>query len=148
MRTLSIHNISEEKKKEVLSFYNDNFPKSQWSENFFMSFIKGKERSPIGYIIEINDEVAGMILGRVSKDREREFNLATLLVNENYRGRGVANVLMNRLIEEVREKEIFEKIYLHFRESNKLRDFYEKFGFNNFQKDGAYSNGEKNIIWS
>ena len=134
-----IGNPSEIEKKELLDFYNKNFPLSQWSEKYFLNYFKN---DAIFYAAKEGNKIAGIVCGQETKPGSRIFIISALAVDVRFRRKGYGRLLLAKILEEIFGKKSIKMACLHFRESNKLENFYSKFGFGNHAIDGAYSNGE------
>ncbi len=138
-RLVFIGNPSKIEKKELLDFYNKNFPLSQWSEKYFLNFFK---KGSIFYAVKEKNKIAGIICGKKEKSDRRTFKIYALAVDSDCRGRGYGRLLMAELLKKIFDNKSIKMACLHFRESNKLENFYSKFGLGNHAIDGAYSNRE------
>ena len=136
--------IKELRKKQLLNFYNENFPLSKWSSEYFNRFLDDKkERKMECFILEKNKKLIGFVLGRKVGNIKARYNLTTLLVDKKYRGNGYSKLLMNKFLKNIGRNKGARKVYLHFRDSNDLEGFYRHYGFSKHRITGTYSNGEK-----
>lgn len=136
--------IKNNRKKQLLSFYNKNFPLSRWSEKYFNRFLDDrKKRKMECLVLEKNEKIIGFILGRKFGNIKPRYNLTTLLVDGGYRGRGFSKVLLDKFLKTIKKNKSVKKVYLHFRDSNDYESFYRHYGFNKHRTTGTYSNGEK-----
>jgi ribosomal protein S18 acetylase RimI-like enzyme len=132
------------RKKQLVDFYNENFPLSRWSEEYFSRFLDDEKRRKMEcFTIERNNKVAGFILGRKVGNIRSRYNLTTLLMDRKYRGKGYSKLLMEKFLKIVRENKSSRKVYLHFRDSNNFERFYKHCGFGGHRISGTYTNGEK-----
>jgi ribosomal protein S18 acetylase RimI-like enzyme len=76
-------------------------------------------------------------MGRFSK--ENKFTVELFGVSNKMRGEGIGKMLMEKLLGKLDSK---EEVIVHFRASNSVQKFYEKFGFGNLRICGKYKNGE------
>ena len=77
---------------------------------------------------EINNVLCGYVSGQLILD---EFYISNIAVTNAFRGRGVASLLLDKLINELQNK-VCSFVTLEVRESNNsARRLYEKFGFSN-----------------
>lgn len=130
------------KKKELLEFYNISFPKSKWSMTGVNSFFM-KENNGVCFIVEKEEKISALIMGRINKNDRSSIILSALLVGDELEGKGYGKILVEKFIDRSFINNGFQKIKLHFRDSNDLRNFYEKFGFEYGGICGQYKNGEK-----
>jgi ribosomal-protein-alanine N-acetyltransferase len=95
-----------------------------WSETLFFNEIY-KQRS-IPKVAVIGDRIAGYICANHVADEGHILNLA---VHPDFRGRGIANTLVENILEELKENAC-RFLYLEVRASNNAaRKLYEGFGF-------------------
>ncbi|MDD5396616.1 MAG: GNAT family N-acetyltransferase, partial [Candidatus Moranbacteria bacterium] len=94
-------------------------------------------------VVEKENEIGGMIIGRKNKVTKNCVTLSALLVGDDLRGQGLAKKLAEMFMKKVFTREENLKIELHFRDSNNLQNFYEKLGFEKHCVCGKYKNGEK-----
>jgi ribosomal protein S18 acetylase RimI-like enzyme len=122
--------------QEVTEFYNKYFPKSQHSVNYKKNIYT--KPSTIILIAIDQKEVIGLLESWLDDDGNRL--LSTIVIDEEYRNRGLFKNMFDRFKMLVREK----KIILHFRESNlqTLEKVYKSIGFSNIKTIGTYRNGE------
>ncbi len=85
----------------------------------------------------------GFILGRKVGNIKARYNLTTLLVDKQFRGKGYSKLLLNAFLKNVKKAKSSRKVYLHFRDSNNFEKFYQHYGFSGHRITGTYSNGEK-----
>lgn len=96
-----------------------------WSKTSFRSEIYS--RYSITRIAVLNGVIVGYICARHVAD---ECHLLNLAVHPDYRRRGIAKMLLDNVIQELK-KEGCRFFYLEVRSSNyAARKLYEKFGFN------------------
>jgi ribosomal protein S18 acetylase RimI-like enzyme len=126
--------------EKILKFYNSGFPKSQWSMERLSSFFDEKFHH-VCFVVG-GDSIKGLIIGKNKDDNSCLMTLHALLVDDDLRGMGYARKLTEAFIKKSFDMDNIKKIGLHFRESNELKDFYAKFGFNSPIVDGTYKNGE------
>lgn len=97
----------------------------------------GEKEIPIIYIAKHNDEVVGTI-SLIINDMDFKQDIYPLIVSffikEEYRNKGIARQLINRLIKQCKGK--FNQIYL----ATDLESFYEKFGFEYIETCKCYYN--------
>jgi ribosomal protein S18 acetylase RimI-like enzyme len=84
-----------------------------------------------------NNELAGVVsFAREGIDREKMRHkglLFRMLVSKNFRGQGIANILIEALLERVKKIDSIEQISLTVIATNKTaKTLYEKFGFVTF----------------
>jgi ribosomal protein S18 acetylase RimI-like enzyme len=133
-----------ERKSQLLTFYNKNLILSQWSAKYFSNFLDDKnERKMLCLILEKDHKILGFILGRMVGNIDCRYNLITLLIDKKYRGKGLSKTLLDRFLKIIRKNSTTKKVYLHFRDSSHLENFYRHYGFRKHRITGHYSNGEK-----
>lgn len=136
--------IKRHRKKQLLAFYNSNFPLSQWSKKYFNAFLDDKNKGAmLCFVLEKNGKIVGFILGRTVGKIKKRLNLTTLVVDKKYRGQGLGKILLNTFLEKTKKNKSIKKVYLHFRDSNNLESFYKHYGFKKHRITGQYSNDEK-----
>lgn len=131
----------KELKEKLLCFYNASFPKSQWSAAYLDSFFK-KKNEGICFVLKERGEIMGFALGKIQHSDEVFMTLCALYLDLHLRGSGRGAEIMKIFLEQTFQSGFFKKVILHFRDSNDLRIFYEKSGFENHSIQGVYSNGE------
>jgi [ribosomal protein S18]-alanine N-acetyltransferase len=123
MHELIIRGMREEDIPAVLEIEQISFS-TPCAEQFFLAEIYKK------YAVSRVALFEGKVIGYVCADyRLHESHVLTLAVHPNYRRRGVATVLMDEAIRELKERGcVF--LYLKVRASNaRARKFYEHLGF-------------------
>lgn len=143
---IPVAEIIQDRFPELLSFYNQNFPSSSWSSAYATSFFENKELSPMGFVIMADDRFIGFVCGRLSKTRPGYFNISTLIISPAFRGKGLAGILMKRIMRSAKKIPELKGLQLHFRKKNDLGPLYSKFGFTNIREDGKYKNGETKML--
>lgn len=129
---VSIREMFPEDVPEALRIERLSFT-TPWSETSFFSEVYG-QRS-FTRVAECGGALVGYICMRHVAD---ECHLLDLAVDPDYRGRGVAGMLLNSGFEAMRE-EGCRFLFLEVRESNLVsRKLYEKFGFRNIGTRKAY----------
>lgn len=132
------------RRKLLVDYYNENFPLSRWSAKYFNTFLDDKnERKMECFVLEKNKKIIGFILGRKVGNIKARYNLTTLLVDKQHREKGYSKLLLNNFLKTVKKNKSFQKVYLHFRDSNNFEGFYKHCGFSGHRISGTYSNGEK-----
>lgn len=121
------------------------FPKDAWS----IASIKESVEFPL-FVGEICKNQNGEIMGYYGMNIVAgEGYIANIAVSKPFQGKGVGNVLLERLLQVAKEKQTCE-ITLEVRVSNeKAICLYEKFGFHiEAERKGFYSDGETAyIMW-
>ena len=123
MHELIIRGMREEDIPAVLEIEQISFS-TPCTEQFFLAEIYKK------YAVSRVALFEGKVIGYVCADyRLHESHVLTLAVHPNYRRRGVATVLMDEAIRDLKERGcVF--LYLKVRASNAgAREFYEHLGF-------------------
>lgn len=135
--------IKKLRKKQLANFYDQNFPLSQWGEQYFNTFLDDKKREATCLVLEKNQKIIGFILGKTVGSIPNRLNLTTLLIDRKYRKKGLSRLLLDNFLTIIKQNKSINKIYLHFRDSNNFESFYKHYGFKNHRITGFYSNGEK-----
>lgn len=124
MSTAYIREMYPDDIPEVVSIERLSFS-MPWSEASFRSEIYS--RYSVTRVAELNGVIVGYICVKHVAD---ECHLLNLAVHPDYRRRGIARVLLDNVIQELRI-EGCRFFYLEVRSSNyAARKLYEKFGFN------------------
>lgn len=143
-KLILLNSPSKKQRLLLLRFYNKNFAKSKWNKKYFEKYLSEKKFYPICIIIKSQNEIGGLIMGKMSCTDRSRLNLTSLVVSFPYRGQGWGDLLIINFFSLALGISSMKSIYLHFRESNKgLKNFYKRFGFKNYTICGKYSNGEK-----
>lgn len=123
MPELIIREMREEDIPEIMDIERDSFS-TPWSENSFLHEAYKK------YGISKTAVFEGRVIGYICVNYVfHEAHLLNLAVHRDFRRRGVATILMDETIKELRKKGC-AFIYLEVRISNiGARKFYEPFGF-------------------
>lgn len=125
-----IHDIPEISKLEK------KYIPGGWSENAFSEWLENNNTVIIKAVL--NDKIVGFANGSWVMDEGELLNIA---VDENFRKRGIASLLLEFLEKYFMEKNV-EKIFLEVREKNfSAIKFYEK---HSFIKNGLRKNYYKN----
>jgi ribosomal protein S18 acetylase RimI-like enzyme len=148
---ISVHDYKKYSKKEkqivkrkLANFYNNNFLLSKWSLEYFYGFLTDEnEREMECFVAEKSKKLVGFILGRMVGNISNRYNLTTLLVDKNDRGKGYSTLLLDAFLKRIRKNKKVEKVYLHFRDSNNFENFYTHYGFSGHRVTGTYSNEER-----
>ena len=120
---------------DVTEFYNKEFKKSQHSDSFKRS--KYEKSDSVILVALLNDKIVGLLESWVNDDKRI---LSTIVVDSKYRGQGLFKDMFNDFVKKIKE----DKIYLHFRDSNRhyLETVYKSIGFSELKEVGEYVNGE------
>jgi ribosomal protein S18 acetylase RimI-like enzyme len=148
METLTIISLRTVQRKtfpDVERFHNNHFTRSLRTAGWLSTFSADTSRFPRGFIAFSGDRPVGLVIGRTVLDDTSNFNLVSLLVHPDFRGRGLAGTLMKKFLSSARRLKGAKKITLHFRESNGLEKLYAKYGFSFVGSDGSYSDGENRM---
>lgn len=136
--------FSEAERLAILDLHNQSFPDSTWDSNDFEVFFADKSLRPICTTIKSGDETIGLAIGRLSFNDISRLNLSALSVSRRHQGNGHGEDLVKKFFHAALDITSMEKIFLHFRNSNKsVKKFYDRFGFKNHTICGKYSDGEK-----
>ena len=126
-----LRNVTSNDRKEIYKIIKDEFDYDYKSDNPFTKWI----------IYEIDNKIVGFINFNYIYD---EIELIYIYVDEKYRRKGIASILMNEMI-----KLNNKKIILEVRESNlKAISLYEKFNFKKLYIRKKYYGNEDAIIMS
>jgi ribosomal-protein-alanine N-acetyltransferase len=141
MNDIVIRKMTEKDLKEITALEREIFP-DPWSYEAFKSDINNAMAYPLAVIF--GGVVAGYSCLYIVAG---EMQIGNFAVSPDYRGRGIAKMLMNKLIEIARERNC-DSIYLEVRESNQpARRLYDGFGFNVIgRRVGYYRNPFENAI--
>ncbi|WP_373897971.1 ribosomal protein S18-alanine N-acetyltransferase [Haloimpatiens sp. FM7315] len=141
MENTVIKTLNQEHIDEVLKINALSFP-DPWHKN---SFEKELKNNFAHYIIALNENVLVGYAGIwIIVD---EAHIISIAVHPEYRGAGISNKLMSKLIEICIENKV-PNITLEVRKSNiKAQNLYRKFGFlEEGQRKKYYSDGEDALI--
>jgi len=135
--------MEEKDLKQVLEIEKVSFPHGGWNETQYEYEIHSNTvANP--YVLYLDDELIGYYsLWEMFENT----SIATIAVKENYRNKGIGNILLSKIIEQSIEKG-FVSIDLEVRKSNEsaIRLYkYNKFKVISTRK-GYYSNGEDAYI--
>jgi ribosomal protein S18 acetylase RimI-like enzyme len=128
----------------ITEFYNRNFPNSIHERRYKRFLYIKSQFKAIIIIIKENEKIIALLESWISPKRPDVRMLTTLLVDEKFRNRGLARLIMEKLFT-LTESEKGEYAWsLNFRESKKeqLIPFYKSFGFEQPKLVGKYANGE------
>lgn len=121
---LSIRDMALEDVEEIIDIEIKSFS-TPWSKVSFYSEIHNK--NSINKVAVIDGKVCGYICVRCF---EEECHLLNLAVHPDFRRRGIATLLMNKVISQLKKRGC-RFIFLEVRASNTIAQrMYEKFGFN------------------
>ncbi|WDV46175.1 ribosomal protein S18-alanine N-acetyltransferase [Clostridiaceae bacterium M8S5] len=129
----------------VCEIENKSFT-TPWSKNAFIDEIKNNK---LAYYIVIKSgkSVVGYAGMWLILD---EAHITNVAIHPNYRGKGLANHLINGVLDSCKQKKI-QKVTLEVREYNKTAiSLYKKFGFYEFGKRIGYYTDTKEdaiIMW-
>jgi|GEM_PF-2280647 ribosomal protein S18 acetylase RimI-like enzyme len=149
METLTIISLRTVQRKtfhDVERFHNSHFTRSLRTAGWLSEFSADISRFPRGFIAFSGNRPVGFVIGRTVLDDTSNFNLVSLLVHPDFRGKGLAGTLMKKFLSSARRLKSVKKITLHFREGNELEKLYAKYGFSLIDSDGSYSDGENRIL--
>jgi ribosomal protein S18 acetylase RimI-like enzyme len=104
---------------------------SFWKENYFVNEVDDLDRfklfleknPDLSVLAEENGKITGTILG--SFDGRRGY-IQKLVVDRNYRKKGIGKLLIDRVIKKLRELDV---LYIPISIEEELVPFYEKCGF-------------------
>lgn len=142
MKIISLQKLTNRERKALADTYNKNFPLSLWSEKYFLSFLIDTARLSIGFCVRDKNVTIGFVLGRLISEKSFIFCLSTLWVDKQFRGQGLGEKLVQKIIGAVSKKIAIQKMILHFRDANDLKNYYARLGFSSYKTLGAYSNGD------
>ncbi len=134
--------LSKEDVSIILGLYQTDFSDGWNKEQLISSFDSGYFLC-IGAFLE--DELVGVITATKSFE---DADIEGIVTKNQFRNRGIASTLMNRLIEELSKSKV-KNIFLEVRESNSVAiALYKKFNFKLIsQRKKYYSNGENALIF-
>lgn len=96
-----------------------------------------KKKNNICYVYEENNDIVAYIDGLIVNDGtdvSDTFKINALFVKEEYRGKGIATDLMNKIIEDVDQRNI-TNIEIGVLSNNvKAKKLYEKFNFKTYKE--------------
>jgi ribosomal-protein-alanine N-acetyltransferase len=123
MNKLIIRNMREDDLESIMEIEHLSFS-SPWSREFYLVQLYTK------YAVSKVALFEEKIIGYVSANYEQhESSILNLAVHPDYRRRGIATLLMNTIMKDLKKKDcVF--LYLKVRASNtSAQKFYERFGF-------------------
>ncbi len=117
---VTLDEMREEDIPRVMEIEREAFP-SPWSETMF----KDRDRA-VSLVARLRERIIGYVVGLVMVD---ELHLGNVAVHRDFRGRGIAKKLLQRIIEIAHSKNI-KLITLEVRAGNiTAQNLYRKFGF-------------------
>lgn len=123
MKQVTIRDMQEEDIQSVLTIEKMSFS-FPWAERSFMNEVH-KPRS-LTKVAVVNDEISGYLCAEYILD---EGHILDLAVHPDYRRMGIATALVERILEELKERAC-RFLYLEVRVSNYLaKRLYQGFGF-------------------
>jgi len=139
---IAIRTMAEADLDEVLAIENDSFP-LPWNRDHFLDELKSGYAFPL-VAIEQEEAIVGYICPRLLLEEGHILNVA---VRRDFRGRGVARLLVERVLDECRAGG-GTVVFLEVRHSNKVAiDLYRKIGFfATGRRRKYYENGEDAIL--
>ncbi|XP_055309967.1 probable N-acetyltransferase san [Sitodiplosis mosellana] len=116
------HNIKQLKKLNTVVFpviYNDKF---------YIDVLDAGELAKLAYY---NDIVVGAVCCRIdTSENQRRLYIMTLGCLYPYRRLGIGSLMVNHILNYVKEDGNFDSIFLHVQVNNECAiEFYQKFGF-------------------
>jgi len=139
---ITIRAMTEADLEEVLAIEFDSFP-FPWSRDHFLDELKSSHAFPL-VALDREDKIAGYICPRMLLEEGHIFNVA---VRRDYRRRGVARLLVGRMLDDCRERGV-TLVFLEVRHSNKEAiPLYRQLGFvETGRRRRYYENGEDAIL--
>jgi ribosomal-protein-alanine N-acetyltransferase len=136
-----IRKMAERDLKEIVALENEIFP-DPWSYNAFKSDLGNSIAFPL--VATAGDSIAGYSCLYIVAG---EMQIGNFAVAPDFRGKGIAKTLMNKILELANERKC-DSIFLEVRESNQpARSLYESFGFKVVgRRVGYYRNPFENAI--
>jgi ribosomal protein S18 acetylase RimI-like enzyme len=136
-------NVDEEL-DSITSFYNDNFPHSPHEKKYKKYMYGWVKLRPIILVAKDGHRTVGLLESWFLRKRAGCRLFSTLLVDEPYRGRGLADRMLTILFESSKDDGDEYVWVVNYRLSNRsaLEPFYEKYGFFDPKHVGKYANGE------
>jgi ribosomal-protein-alanine N-acetyltransferase len=137
-----IRTMTEADLEEVLAIENDSFP-HPWSRDHFLDELKNSHAFPL-VALDRKDKIIGYICPRLLLDEGHIFNVA---VHRAFRGRRVARILVERVLDDCREGG-GAVVLLEVRHSNFAAiALYRQLGFvETGRRRKYYENGEDAIL--
>jgi ribosomal-protein-alanine acetyltransferase len=120
----SVRNFLPEDADAVLAIAAQSPTAANWSKESYLKF--AREEGSLALVLEINSEIQGFLIGRLSADQAELLNLA---VAAAHRRKSAGKALLGHALGEWRSRNA-KAVYLEVRESNAgAIAFYEKHGF-------------------
>ena len=115
-----------------------------WDSRAIENLITGPDKKCL--VASLRGEVVGYVGAETVLD---ECNIGNIVVHKEYRGRGFSNVIMETLLESLKNKGI-KKVFLEVEHDNvPAISLYEKFGFERYgQRRDYYGAGKDAILMS
>ncbi len=132
LENFTIERMKEEDLEEVLRIENESFS-DPWTRGCFLEDIKKELAYPA--VFRLGERLAGYTcLWRV----EDELQIANIAVDKEYRGKGIAKILLEWIIEQA-VKQNYKSITLDVRESNSAAiRLYDQYGFREIGRRKKY----------
>ncbi len=129
---------------EVLEIERQSFPKP-WTRSMFESELK----NPVSFSIVLNAESGGkvvLVAYMVYWVVHGEAHILNIAVDQGFRRRGAAELLLGTALEQMRRNRVFE-VFLEVRRSNEAaRRLYGNFGFRESFERKNYYDDEDAIV--
>jgi len=120
----SVRNFLPEDVEAVLAIAAHAPTAANWSKESYLSF--AREEGSLFFVLEMNSQIQGFLVGRLSADQAELLNLA---VTAAHRRKGAGKTLLAHALREWLSRGA-KAVYLEVRESNTgAIAFYEKHGF-------------------
>lgn len=139
MRTYTSLTSAKKNLQAITDFYDAHFP--ALSLEFRDKFYFDKARRTMVFFVKDNDKIIALLESALDKNDKNIRVLRTIVVDKDYRHQGLAQKLINKLI----NLNDSPTLAVAFREKNrkKLEGFYASFGFGNIVPFGTYPDGEQ-----
>lgn len=122
--------------KNEIQWVNEQYKK--------VDFVPSNLENETVAIVTYKDEFAGV--GRIVYLNEEEAEIGGIYILDEFRGLSLANELVNYLVKETKKRNLKEVYCIPF---EKLKHFYGKFGFKEFDYEGKQINSRilKKFQW-
>jgi ribosomal protein S18 acetylase RimI-like enzyme len=119
----------------ISDFENDALLNLSWpykqGKKYFADHISGK--TGVCFVAEVNGNIVGYVAGKIQKAElwttARRAELENIFVKPTWRGKGVGRLLVEKMADWARKKEVNFLFLSVYAQNSKARSFYEKVGF-------------------
>lgn len=144
MQLISLQNIAFPDLESLFLLNNLSFPSSLWTKKVFDLYFARTSFFPLGFILKTDAKIVGFIFGKPNLSKDF-FYIDFLWVYPEHRGKSLGKLLMEKMLDEIRKIKSVQEVGLHFREANRLENFYKKLGFSRLEVPRQYKNGDIKI---